>query len=241
MPTSCGGLNPESWKPGDSEGMWAVPVILGAVNWMFQRLIANVFQLFAPEIEPEAGGGHVILVIKTGLKWCAAAFMTPMLSMTVAEDCPQVVTSFYSGPTQTWLASMTIGLPFFQCFCWRLGEIGKSRLEGALSSESNKGADATQSNESGSMNCLWCVGWMSAACTPIALAITTIVYYGFLAANMGWDLAFGISFNFSLNWPEFKFAYHIQVVRILFFVLWLVDIVEVAVGLTAAIVNKVAE
>jgi len=213
MPTSCGGPEPGPWIPGDDGGVWVTPIILGSVIWIVVRLVSQ----FLPVIiagwmknhmpffhKPRMLQRFLSLTLTPFFKWQAASMMAPMLNLQVSESCPQIVTTFYSGGSQLYLASswfvaaIPVGCLVVQAIFPKVGGYPK-------------------------------IVFFCSILVTGSWAVIDIIYYVFLVSNMGWDIVFGVSLDFSISWPQFELAYYAHVAKILFFVIWLLDLLDFTV------------
>lgn len=226
MPVHCGGEKPGLWEVGDSQGVWAWPLLIGILLWMMLRLFQVILvETFTKKLDIIVGfeitlhrwwwiaqsGWSVILALILNF------FIAPLSNME-AQSCPQIVTSYYSFRLQVVCSGIWFGI-FFPLSCARLR---KKMFRGKTNNADNetspeRNADNEPSSEYDptdnemSRRCLSGVGLFIT--TLIAMMLMPVVgsvcyyykYYDYLLLVVQWD--------FKIYWPDFSFAGNSTLIR----------------------------
>jgi len=257
LPPHCAGGADGTWQlnGGDIEnkGLWGSPVIASCVFWFPLRLMGIGFGHASDLMKDPKSKICMRVSIYFLFTVCVGIMISPIQNLQTSENCPQILTSYYSGRTSVIIASFASFLLLDLLFIvWALREmLAKQQVEDASCFIveifkfwcifAKYWRDVGLRQPAGKDRLLYQILEIlsaSVALLPIVSIFGGMVYKIYEMKNLSFFVIFGLKVDLSLRFPEFDLSAKLNAFHVLAFLLWLMDIIGLLVHLVHTLTVK---
>jgi len=164
--------------------------------------------------------------------------ISPIQNLQTSENCPQIITSYYSGRTSVIIATFgSILLLDLVFIAWSLFNGGKDEIQNASCAivdifkvmflNAKKLWDTAEKDEK-NRTVLQILALLSASVglLPMMSILGGVVYKYYEIKELSFMVILGLKLDLALRFPEFDLAAKLNAFHVLAFILWFMDILN---------------